>query len=65
MTSKYTRHPDTSKGVTRSRELSLATTEEFTSALRSQGVSDERRITIKRKGETTRTGTYILTFVTT
>ena len=46
----------------RSQELSLATKEEIKTALRKQGVTDHRRITMKRNGESIQTNTYILTF---
>lgn len=41
---------NTLKGVIRSKELSLATPEEISSALGGQGVSDYRRISIRRNG---------------
>ena len=52
---------NTSKGAIRSRELALATAEEMTAAFGNQGVTNIRRITI-RKGEQIQTNTYILTF---
>lgn len=51
-----------SKGVIRSKELSLATPEEISSALGSQGVSDYWRISIRINDENIFTDTYIFTF---
>ena len=50
------------KGVIRSQELSLAIEEEIKTALRKQGVTDHRRISIKRNGERILTNSDILTF---
>ena len=52
--------PNTSKGVIRSRELALAIEDEIASALGKQGVTNIKRISI-RKGEE-RIQTNILTF---
>ena len=51
-----------SKGVVRSQELSLCSIEEIKSELKTQGVIDAQRITIKKEGRTIETNTYILTF---
>ena len=51
-----------SKGVVRSQELSLCSIEEIKTELKSQGVIDARKITIKREGRIIETNTYILTF---
>ena len=53
---------NTSKGVVRSSELSLCTLDEIKTYLQSQGVSDIKRISIKRDGEIINTNTYIFTF---
>ena len=42
---------NTSKGVIRSRELSLTTPEEIEMALQKQGVKEYKRITIQRNNE--------------
>lgn len=55
---------NTSKGIIRSHELTLATTEEIKIALKKQGVIDHVRINIKRNGQSIPTNTYILTFNT-
>lgn len=55
---------NTSKGVIRNQELSLATTDEIRTAFKKQGVIDHKRITIKRNGQNIQTNTYILTFDT-
>ena len=52
----------TSKGVVRSKELSLATPEEIETAFKKQGIKEYRRVTICRNDETIQTHTYILTF---
>ena len=52
----------TSKGVIRSRELALATGEEIASALGKQGVTNIRRISIRKGEEQIYTNTYIQTF---
>ena len=49
------------KGVIRSRELALATKEEIASALGKQGVTNIKRISIRKK-ERIQTNTYFLTF---
>ena len=53
---------NTSKGVIRSRELALATEDEIASALGKQGVTNIKRISIKKGEERIQTNTYILTF---
>ena len=53
---------NTSKGVVRSSELSLCTLDELKSHLANQGVTDIKRISIKRNEETINTNTFILTF---
>ena len=53
---------NTSKGVVRSSELSLCTLDKLKSQLANQGVTDIKRISIKRNEETINTNTYILTF---
>ena len=55
---------NSSKGVVRSRELPLCTLEEVKTELKSQGVIDARRISIRREGKVIETNTYILTFGT-
>ena len=52
---------NTSKGVIRSRELALAT-EEMSATLGKQGVTNIKRIIIRRGEEKVETNTYILTF---
>ena len=53
---------NTSKGIVRSKELSLATPEEIEMAFKKQGIKEYRRVTICRNDETIQTHTYILTF---
>ena len=53
---------NSSKGVVRSSELSLCTLEEIKNYLQNQGVSDVKRISIKRGDEIINTNTYIFTF---
>ena len=52
----------TSKGVIRSRALALATEDEIASALGKQGVTNIKRISIRKGEERIQTNTYILTF---
>ena len=52
----------TSKGVIKSRELVLAKEEEIASALGKQGVTNIRRISIRKGEERIQTNTYILMF---
>ena len=53
---------NTSKGVIRSRELALATEDKIASALGKQGVTNIKRISIRKGEERIQTNTYILTF---
>ena len=53
---------NTSKGVIRSRELALATEDEIASALGKQGVTNIKRISIRKGEQWIQTNTYILTF---
>ena len=53
---------NTSKGVIRSRELALATEYEIVSALGKQGVTNIKRICIRKGEQRIQTNTYILTF---
>ena len=55
---------NSSKGVVRCRQLSLCTLDEIKSNLKQQGVSDVRRISIKRNDQIINTNTYIFTFDT-
>ena len=51
-----------SKGVVRSKELSLCTIEEIKKELKKQGVTEVKRVTIKKEGKLIETNTYIMTF---
>ena len=53
---------NSSRGVVRSSALSLCTLEELRINLSNQGVTDVRRISIKRNDESILTNTYIMTF---
>ena len=53
---------NTSKGVVRSKELSLVTPEKIETAFKKQGTKEYRRVTIRRNDETIQTHTCILTF---
>ena len=53
---------NTSKGVVKSKELSLATLEEIKMAFKKQGIKECRRVTIRQNDETIQTHTCILTF---
>ena len=53
-----------SKGVVRSKELSLCTLEEIKKELKRQDVIDVKRVSIKKEGKTKETNTYIMTFNT-
>lgn len=57
-------HPtlNSSKGVIRNKELSLCTTDEILNELKNQGVTNVKRISIKKNDEVIYTNTYILTF---
>ena len=50
------------KGVVRCKALSLCSIAEIHDGLKSQGVTDVKRISVRRNGETRTTNTYILTF---
>ena len=52
---------NSSKGDIRNRELALATEEEIVSALGKHGVTNIRRISIRKSEERIQTNTYILT----
>ena len=62
---KYRAYPheklNTSKGVI-SRELALATEDEIASALGKQGVTNIKRISIRKSEQRIQINTYILTF---
>ena len=51
-----------SKGVVRSKELSLCTVEEIKKEMKKQGVTEVKRVTIKKEGKPIETNTYIMTF---
>ena len=53
---------NTSKGVIKSIELALTTEDEIASALGKQGVTNIKRISIRKGEERIQTNTYILTF---
>ena len=53
---------NTSKGVIRSKELALTTEEKIESALGKQGVTNIRRISVRKGEQQLQTNTYILTF---
>ena len=53
---------NTSKGVIRSRELALATEDKIASALGKQGVTNIKRISIRKGEQRIQTNTYILAF---
>ena len=53
---------NSSKGVVRSSELSLCTLDKIKSHLKTQSVTDVKRITLKRNDKIISTDTYILTF---
>ena len=53
---------NTSKGVVRSKELSLASLEEIETASKKQGIKEYRRVTTRWNDEIIQTHTYILTF---
>ena len=63
---KYKAYPherlNTSKGVIRSWELSLAVSEKIREALKKQNVTDYKRITLRRCKEVKQTNLYILAF---
>ena len=51
-----------SKGVVRSKELSLCTIDEIKKEMKKQGVTEVKRVTIKKEGKLIETNTYIMTF---
>ena len=51
-----------SKGVVRSQELSLCLLEEIKKELKPKGVTDMKRVSIKRDDKIVNTNTYIMTF---
>ena len=51
-----------SKGIIRSKELSLCTIEEIKSELSKQGVTEGKRMSIKKEGKIIEANTYIMTF---
>ena len=53
---------DISKGVVRSKELSLCIIEEIKSEMRKQGVIEVKRVSIKREWKIIEMNTYIMTF---
>ena len=53
---------NTSKGVVRSKELSLATPEVTETAFKKQGIKEYRKFTIHRNDGPIQTHTYVLTF---
>ena len=53
-----------SKGDVRSKELSLCTIEEIERELKKQGVTEVKRISIKKEGKTIEMNTYIMHFFT-
>ena len=53
-----------SRGVVRSKELSLCTIEEINRELKKQGGTEVKRVSIKKEGKTIETNTYIMHFNT-
>ena len=51
-----------SKGVVRSKELSLCSIREIKKEMKKQGVTEVKRVTIKKEGKLIETNTYIMTF---
>ena len=51
-----------SKGIVRSKELSLCTIDEIKKEMKKQGVTEVKRVTIKKEGKLIETNTYIMTF---
>ena len=51
-----------SKGVVRSKELSLCTIDEIKKEMKKQDVTEVKRVTIKKEGKLFETNTYIMTF---
>ena len=50
------------KGVVRSKELSLCTIEEIKKEMKKKGVTEVKRVTMKKEGKLIETNTYIMTF---
>ena len=55
-------HLNRSKGVVRSQELPLCPLEEIKKELNSQGVTDVKRVSIKKDNKIIHTNAYIITF---
>ena len=53
---------NSSKGVIRNNELSQCSREEIEAEVKNQGVTDIKRITIKKENQTIQSNTYILIF---
>ena len=53
---------NTSKGIIRCLALNRVTSDDIKEGMVEQGVTDVRRITVRRDGETKLTNTYVLTF---
>ena len=53
---------NSSKGIVRCKEMSLCSITEIKDNLKTQGVTDVKRISVRRHGEMRLTNTYILTF---
>ena len=53
---------NTSKGIIRCPALNRVTSDDIKEGMVEQGVTDVRRITVRRNGETKLTNTYVLTF---
>ena len=53
---------NTSKGIIRCPALNRVTSDDIKEGMDEQGVTDVRRITVHRDGETKLTNTYVLTF---
>ena len=51
-----------SKGVVRSKELSLCTIDEIKKEMKKQGVTEVKRVSIKKEGKLIETNTYIMPF---
>ena len=51
-----------SKGAVRNKKLSLCTIEEINKEMKKQGVTEVKRVTIKKEGKLIETNTYIMTF---
>ena len=51
-----------SKSVVRSKELSLCTIEKIKKEMKKRGVTEVKRVSIKKGGKLIETNTYIMTF---